>query len=64
MPYVNIPEPVLDLEYSSFQTCAHCGLVHILGGLCPTIKSIEYYPDGRVKRVEYHDESKVSQPKI
>lgn len=33
--------------------CGHCGMYH--QGQCPRIKSIEYWPDGTVKRVEYHD---------
>ena len=32
-------------------TCPHCGDWH--NGACPEIRAIEYYPDGRVKRVEY-----------
>ena len=31
--------------------CAHCGNIH--GPRCPSVKAIEYYPDGTVKRVEY-----------
>jgi hypothetical protein len=34
--------------------CGHCGLYHGVGGMCPRIKSIEYYENGTVKRVEYH----------
>jgi hypothetical protein len=34
--------------------CGHCGMIH--GGPCPRIKAIEYYPDGTVKRIEYHGE--------
>lgn len=33
--------------------CPHCGNIH--SGQCSRVKAIEYYPDGRVKRVEYHD---------
>jgi hypothetical protein len=33
--------------------CGHCGMWH--AGSCPRIKSIEYYPDGTVRRLEYHD---------
>jgi hypothetical protein len=32
--------------------CGHCGMIH--GFICPHIRAIEYYPDGTVKRVEYH----------
>lgn len=31
-------------------------------GICPKVKSIEYYPDGTVKRVELRDESAHIQP--
>jgi hypothetical protein len=33
--------------------CGHCGHYH--GRLCPSVKAIEYYPDGGIKRVEYRD---------
>ena len=33
--------------------CAHCGGWHACQ--CPRIKAIEYYPDGSIKRVEYHE---------
>ena len=34
------------------QKCPHCGAgPH--QGVCPTIKAIEYYENGQVKRVEY-----------
>lgn len=35
------------------QTCKHCGTIH--GPLCPFIKAVEYYENGTVKRVEYHN---------
>lgn len=31
--------------------CGHCGRIH--GAVCSRVKAIEYYPDGRIKRVEY-----------
>ncbi len=34
-------------------TCAHCGMYHP-NGVCPRIKAIEYWPNGTMKRVEYH----------
>lgn len=39
-------------------TCGHCGMIH--SAICPRIKSIEYYPNGTIKKVEYHskEESK------
>lgn len=33
--------------------CQHCGNWH--GGVCPRISAIEYYQDGTVKKVEYHN---------
>jgi hypothetical protein len=33
-------------------TCQHCGFMH--SGVCSRIKSIEYYANGTIKRVEYH----------
>ena len=32
-------------------TCRWCSTWHI--GTCPRVKSIEYFPDGTVKRVEF-----------
>lgn len=32
--------------------CGHCGLWH--SGPCPRVKSIEYYPNGTIKSIEYH----------
>ncbi len=32
--------------------CGHCGNWH--SGPCPRVKAIEYFPNGLVKRVEYH----------
>lgn len=39
-------------------SCPHCSgpynqIVHT--GPCPRIKSIEYHPNGTIKRVEYRD---------
>lgn len=33
--------------------CGYCGLIHLGGGRCPSVKAIEYYPNGTVKRVEF-----------
>jgi len=39
----------------TFNACKWCGLIHYYSeGTCPSIKAIEYYPDGSVKRVEFH----------
>lgn len=32
-------------------SCPHCGWIH--SGVCARIASIEYYPNGRIKRVTY-----------
>lgn len=34
--------------------CPHCAGWHT--GQCPRVKAIEYFQDGRIKRVEYHQE--------
>ncbi len=34
--------------------CATCGgLSHTQGGKCPLVKAYEYYPDGKLKRIEF-----------
>ena len=33
--------------------CRYCGSHH--EGACPRVKAVEYYRDGSVKRVEFHD---------
>lgn len=38
--------------------CQWCGLHH--GAQCPSVKAIEYYPDGKIKRVEFRGESDYS----
>jgi len=37
---------------SEYVQCAYCGNYH--RGVCALIKSIEYFPDGTVKHVEFH----------
>lgn len=32
--------------------CQHCGLIH--SSTCPRIKAIDYFQDGTIKRVEFH----------
>ncbi len=40
--------------------CPYCSSKDMYGarvyhcGACPKVKSIEYYPDGRIKKVEFH----------
>lgn len=33
--------------------CQFCGSIILHSGVCPTVKAIEYHPDGAVKRVEF-----------
>lgn len=35
----------------SAQKCPHCDCYH--NGACPEVRAIEYYPNGKVKRVEF-----------
>lgn len=44
---------VYNYSTGTFITCQHCGTVHL--GMCYRIKTIEYYPNGSVKKVEYHE---------
>lgn len=37
---------------SAASKCSHCGQPDH-SGVCPTVKAIEYYENGMVKRVEY-----------
>lgn len=38
-------------------SCPHCGMMHKT--TCPRIKAIEYGPDGRVRRIEFHEQRTV-----
>lgn len=33
--------------------CKFCGAIGAHPGVCPTVKAIEYHPDGSIKRVEF-----------
>ena len=38
--------------------CPYCSTVERIiyhAGVCPQIKSVEYYPDGRIKKIELHE---------
>jgi hypothetical protein len=37
---------------NSLPSCQWCGQVHF-AGICPKVKSIEYFPNGQVKWVEF-----------
>jgi len=39
---------------SAVQPCRYCGSTLPHPGICPSVKAIEYHPDGTVKRVEFH----------
>jgi hypothetical protein len=39
--------------FTTPKACGHCGGYH--NGACPRIKSVEYHPNGTVRRIEYHD---------
>ena len=41
---------------NDFHYCSWCGSWHT--GTCPRVKAIEYYLDGSIKRVKFHDEDK------
>lgn len=41
--------------YNQQNQCEHCGLWH--NGVCHLIKSIEYHPNGTIKKIEYHKET-------
>jgi len=34
------------------QKCRYCGSITPHQGICPSVKAMEYYPDGTIKRVE------------
>ena len=40
----------------SEMNCPYCGRLQHTGIYCPLVKSLEYHPDGRLKRVEFKDE--------
>lgn len=47
---------------SSWTSCYWCGLIHVGGGICPRVREIEYYPNGTVKRVEFHPQMPIVPP--
>ena len=44
---------IIEQSTSAVAKCSHCGSVWPHPGICPSVKAIEYHPDGTVKRVEY-----------
>jgi hypothetical protein len=41
------------LQPETTKQCYYCGMHHY--GVCHKVKKIEYYPDGTVKMVEFHN---------
>lgn len=41
--------------YGSKSKCGYCGFYGEHQGTCPRIKSIEYFPNGTIKKVEFKD---------
>lgn len=44
---------MIPAEFYPPPRCAHCGQWH--DGVCSRVKSVEYYPNGTVKKIKYHD---------
>lgn len=42
---------------TTVEKCQWCGQIH--GPQCPSVKALEYYPNGAVKRVEFKTGSEV-----
>lgn len=40
------------VHFGEWEPCGHCGGWH--QGTCPRINALEYFPNGTLKRVEYH----------
>lgn len=40
--------------------CGHCGYMH--DGVCPRLKSISYYENGMIKKIEYHGPNEPNEP--
>lgn len=52
-----------DLTGQQLKKCRWCDNYHT--AICPSVKAIEYYPDGTVKRVEFKESSVfVQQPAV
>lgn len=46
---------MMDCSSTLPEPCGHCGGHHLGAGVCPRVKRISYFEDGRIKEVEYHD---------
>ena len=42
--------------------CSHSKVATYHNGLCPRIKSIEHYPSGKAKRVEFYEYEQRDKP--
>jgi len=38
-------------DAATYVKCKWCGMVHDIK--CPAVKAFEYYPDGRIRRIEF-----------
>lgn len=45
----------MNTSVSPITACQWCGVIH-LTAKCPQVKAIEYFENGTVKRVEFHDD--------
>ena len=59
-PWPYTPTPPGTTPEPSNDACPHCSgafsqVFH--GGRCPQVKSIEYYPNGSIKKVEFNNET-------
>jgi hypothetical protein len=46
-----VPAWGINTNIQTSKECSYCGNIH--GPRCPAVRSIEYYQDGTVKRVEF-----------
>lgn len=46
---------------AKLKKCPFCSQIH--EGQCPIVKSVEYYPNGTIKKVEYVTEDEMSYQK-
>ena len=43
----------LNKKTVKLKVCKYCGSIVKHTGKCPSVKSFEYYPDGKIKKVEF-----------
>jgi len=39
-------------DFEIVRKCSYCGNYHV--GVCPRVASMEYFPNGMLKRIEFH----------